>query len=498
MGGSTIRDGGGWLGSIPPTIPPAWQTIPPFFQRAPGAGELTGDGLPTTTPGTFTGSGNVGDLGPITFELRHWLARGVLGRPDGADGFREAIFWLLVGFGLLAVLALAAQRTAFPGQLFDLPSRIALWRKSLDRFSLLGRLIALALLLTMLEWTIAQSVEYLQAARNPTAGDPLAGIRTALLPSGAADRAREWGATAALIPFGAILSLSAYGLLGLVMAIRIFQAGSDVVIQRSLDEGDAALPPLANLAWAGLGLVVASHIAAGERPMAVPMKNCLPMYWLALPILTWIADAALLAWVAIEIRNASVAAPDTAPMDVPGLARALPAAMLVCLLALPGRYLAMTVWMMPGWMTVKVGTDADLLTWVFRAQGVGWALGGALLGAFVWTDGRARSAIRNAHRTLKARGGHVVGLMVETSLLAGLGAWATYRILLNLPMQSWTLNAADAYASYVALGIGAVGLAAMVENARLALPVAPRLVRPAGTEAAGRPGAEAETAGSRA
>jgi hypothetical protein len=148
----------------------------------------------------------------------------------------------------------------------------------------------------------------------------------------------------------------------------------------------------------------------------------------------------------------------------------LPGAVLACLLALPGRYLATAVWLV--WFDLSAG-EAQL-RWLL-SRGLVEVQAAALpavglAGAVAWSRGSMASAVRGYLRLLSAEGGHLVGLLTLAGLAAGGGATLAYLVVLSLPVSSWVLSAADGYAHYATLPVGLVTVAALVELGERALP----------------------------
>ena len=85
-------------------------------------------------------------------------------------------------------------------------------------------------------------------------------------------------------------------------------------------------------------------------------------------------------------------------------------------------------------------------------------------------------------RMLRDEGGHLVGFLVGTGLMAAGLASGAYLLVLALPTQTWVLAAADSYAHFATLPVGILTLAGLVELGEHSLPRAATAAAPANVE----------------
>jgi hypothetical protein len=230
------------------------------------------------------------------------------------------------------------------------------------------------------------------------------------------------------------------------------------------------------ICWGGIALyAVYRTIGLLYGSFDIPLGNCLGAEMIV-PVLMLITDGTMLAWVAVELRNASMGdTTENESLDLDGVVGLMPGASLVCLLMMPSRYIATAVTLalpyLPNW-----GMLNDYVRWQ-----LGWGVidlqGAAILvigmaGGLAWSRGTLGSVIVAYWRLLRAEGGHLVGLLIGGGVLASSLATGAYLLVLSMPTQTWVLAAADAYAHYMTLPVGLVMFGGLVELGERALPEA--------------------------
>jgi hypothetical protein len=207
-----------------------------------------------------------------------------------------------------------------------------------------------------------------------------------------------------------------------------------------------------------------------------------------IPLLMVVSDGVMLAWILVELRSVSLGDAGSDGFDPVAAVTLVPGAVLACLLAMPGRYLATAILLARYFMPATVGTTVlgSFLRWQL-SWGLADVQGAALLtlglaGAVAWSRGSATTAVQGYHRLLATTGGHLVALVALAGLAAGGGAALAYLMVLSLPASPWVLAAADGYAHYATLPVGLLFLAALVELGARTLPTA-RLAGPAAESA---------------
>jgi hypothetical protein len=210
----------------------------------------------------------------------------------------------------------------------------------------------------------------------------------------------------------------------------------------------------------------------------LPLGGCLLVEALVVPLVMVLLDGALLAWVLVELRNASIGDTGNDTLDAEQALALLPGTALACLAALPARYLATAVLLVA--FSLPNTVDATILGRYVRWQ-LNWGLadvqGAALVlaglaGAVAWTRGTVAGALGGYRRMVAAEGGHLAAVLVLAGLASGTLSAVAYLLVLSLPAQTWVLAAADGYAHYASLPVGLIALAALVELGERSLPTA--------------------------
>jgi hypothetical protein len=212
----------------------------------------------------------------------------------------------------------------------------------------------------------------------------------------------------------------------------------------------------------------------------LPMGGCIVVEAAVVPALMVLADAVLVAWVLVELRNAGLGDQEVDSLDVVGVTLVIPAAALGCLLAFPARYVATAVGLVANYHLPPYLMTLTPVTSYLRWQS-GWGLVDfqaaavmtvGVLGAVAWSRGTAGDALKGYFRLLAAEGGHLVAALALAGVAAGAVSALAYMLVLSLPYSIWALAAADSYAHYGTLPVGLLLLAALVELGERSLPMA--------------------------
>jgi hypothetical protein len=408
--------------------------------------------------------------GVIVFEtaLRRWYAGLTLSTPANPSGL--AWLWaILLGLGALILLVTVTQG---PGrmlrQLFDIPGHLRLFSAAMARIRRSGRLLAVVVGLTVVTWTFNQALTY----TDPQGRDNLTALTRGrqLVPM-----ALEQGILAGATPLRDIIGLGNMIPLLIASAVLVFQFSTDRwgSVTRVISPRASRDAAWGTLAWGATALyAVYRAIGVIYGTTDQPLTGCFGFEVAIVPLLMPIADGMLLAWVAVELRNAGLPDSDeTEALDVAGAVALMPAAVLVCLLMMPGRYAA---------------TAAGLVFQYFPSlPGVIWLLGWGVIdlqaaaivalgmvGALAWCRGTIGSVLRGYGRLLRNEGGHLIGFLIGAAILASGLASAAYLLVLSLPIQTWVLGAADSYAHYATLPVGLLTMAGLIELGERSLPMA--------------------------
>jgi hypothetical protein len=391
--------------------------------------------------------------------------------------------WLL---GTAALLILAASVQG-PGralrQVFDLGGLVRLVSAAFDRLRRAGRMVAVTIGATVFGWTVSQTLRFNDAQGR----DDLLLLTKA---RSLGELALEQGVLAGLTPLRDLLGLGDNVLLLLLVTAVLFRALTER-LDRPLAGAAAGggghrrgSPRGGNLIWGATALYLMYRLATRIAGTAdLPATFCLFIEAPVVPLLMVLSDAVLLAWILVELRSVSLGDVGSDALEPLAAVDLVPGAMLACLLAMPGRYLATAILLCHFFLpdTIAATPLGALLRWQL-SWGLADIQGAALValglaGALAWSRGTAAGAVRGYVRLLAAEGGHLVALLVLASLAAGTGAALAYLLVLALPASTWVLGAADSYAHYATLPVGLVLLAALVELGERALPAA-TLARP--------------------
>jgi hypothetical protein len=385
-------------------------------------------------------------------------------RPNGL------IAWL-IGFAMLALLAVIAQgpRRSL-GQFFDLSGNLRLVSRAIQRVRLSARLVPALLGATVIVWSVWQLSYYSRTERL----DDLILLRKT---RSTTELALDQGSLAALTPWRDLAALADNMVLLLAAAVITFKRAAERWGEaRPLSDPARPVSSWATVGWFFAWLYVL-YLMGGVlgRTNGLPPGGCIIVEAALVPFIMVLTDALLLAWVVVEVRNASLALGDSSGIDVQGTLELLPGAVLVCLTALPGRYATAAAWLLFGHIPVFVaqsGLSVFLQGWgVVVLQAVALLFFG-LAGGLAWGRGSWKATLKGYGRLLRAEGGRVLAIAVATGILCGLCSAAAYVLLFSLPASTWLLAAADSYAHYATLPIALVALACLIDLGERSLPVA--------------------------
>ncbi len=233
-------------------------------------------------------------------------------------------------------------------------------------------------------------------------------------------------------------------------------------------------------------------VARVSGSVDLPLGGCLVVEALVVPLMMSVCDGFLLAWVLTELRNARFDQVGEDRFHPAQTLELMPAVVLVCVLALPARYVATLVFLTLQHLPTSVG--ATSLGRYIRWQ-LGWGLvdlqSASLVflgsvGAVAWSRGAIGDLFRGYSRLLRHHGGHLIATLAMAGAATGLLAGLIYPLVFLLPPAGWVLPAADSYSHYLTLPVGLWTLAALIQLAERSLPVAD----PARSVADGQSGAE--------
>ncbi len=427
------------------------------------------------TPGGTAPTAPVTGGSTLMLSLRRWYASLTLSTPDSVSG--PAWLWPVV-LGLAGVLILAMvhqgpRRTI--GQLLDVKGVTRLFSAAMGRLKRSGRLIAVVAGVSVVSWTVSQSFSYVE----PQGRDDLL-----LLMKGRhlVSVAVEEGVLAGASPLRDIVGLGNMIPLLIASAVLVFQFSSDRwgSVDRVISPRATRLAAWGTVGWGATALYAAYRtIGLFYGATDLPMGNCMGVEVFVVPLLMPLADGLLLAWVAVELRNAGLGdTTENESLDVDGTVSLLPASALACLLLMPGRYVATTVAL--AFPYLPTSWDGQWVATYIRWQ-LGWGVvdlqGAAILaigvvGALAWSRGTIGSLFSGYRRLLRAEGGHLLGFLIVGGTMAGTLTTAAYLTLLAMPTQTWVLAAADSYAHYATLPVGLLMMAGLVELGERSLPAA--------------------------
>ncbi len=435
---------------------------------------VSGSGSATTaTPTPATGAGSL-----LVLSFRRWCGSLTLSPPEPSTSPLTSALWLwLLGLaGLFVIVVLVQGPGRALGQLFDMPGHARLLGSAIDRVKRSGRLIAVVVGASVIGWTTTQTLNYAVATGRD---DELLLIKGQRL----TDVALNQGYLAALTPLR--------DLVGLGLLIPLLMVASMVLFQYSTDRWKPGLAPMSirrrasrwsTIGW-GFAVIYALYRFVGliGGSGEFPLGGCFFPEALLVPILMAMADGVMVAWVLIELRNASLGESAADSLDPPGIAIVIPAAVVASVLVFPSYYLGTGLWMLVKYEHLPTYFLSDPRVTSFLRWELGWgqvilqAVALSMVGMFgavPWSRGTAGSALLGYFRLLKAEGGHLVVAVAAAGAAGGALSALAYLAVLSLPVSTWGLNAADSYAHYGTIPVGLLLAAALIDLGERSLPLA--------------------------
>jgi hypothetical protein len=431
----------------------------------------------TGTSGTASTSTS-SNLGLLA--LRRWFTSQTLSSPSDVPGL-HGIWAGAAGLLALLVVALIVQGPIRAlGQIVDLPGHLRLLTLSLGRLKRSGRVVAVTIGMTVIVWTAGQSLTYSRAIGRE---DLILIMKGRSLTEVTLDQA----SMAALTPLRDVLGMGSNLLLLSIAALVVFRLGVDRWANPNpfTRDGDDRLG-WANPIWmcASIYLIyrfasLAALSSEREDIRDYPWAGCLMIEPVIIPLLMAVCDGFLLAWILVELRNASLGFAGNEVFEPKQAIGLMPAAVLACVAALPARYIAPGVWLASWRLPTSLAPNSPIanymrwqLTWGLADLQGAALLGVGLIGAVAWSGGTILSAISGFGRLLRAEAGRLLVVLVAAGAASAAGSAFAYFIVLSLPAQPWVLAAADSYAHYATLPVGLLTLAALVELGARSLPEA--------------------------
>jgi len=417
---------------------------------------------------------------PALLALRRWCSSLTLSSPEAVPNRFGLGAWLLglVGLMILAMVFQGPIQTL--RQFLDLRGHYRLFSASLRRLQGATRVLAVTIGMTVLAWTASQ-MRMFSAAQGRD--DLLLLLKSRSL----RELAVEQGILAALVPHRDVFGFGDNLPFLILATVLLFHATAD-------RWGQPYLPPSLNrprpspwniVAWVAGVLYLLYRLACLATGMGdLPIGGCLIVEVLVVPALMVVADATLLAWILLELRNSGLGDRGDDKFDTEQVVKLLPGSILACLLALPARYVVTCVLLI--WLTLPSTAETTVVGGYVRWQlsrGLADLQGAALAtvglaGAVAWSRGSWQALIRGYLRLLAKEGGYLAATLVWCGLATGLLSSFAYLLVLSLPTQTWVLAAADSYSHYATLPVGLLCLATFVELGERSLPVAKLAAEP--------------------
>lgn len=411
------------------------------------------------------------DAMPI-LALRRWYESLSLSSPRLAPSWVPLWVWL---GGLAAALVLAMAHQG-PGkalrQFFDLRGHARVIMAALVRLRNAGRMVAILCGAVVLAWTAGQFAHFNDPAR-------LIDLQLFASSKSLPELAAEQGVLAGMVPLRDLVGLGDLILLLIAATILVFKLSADRWggMDNPYVDLENPLPRWTTPCWVVGWTYVMYRLASLIVPntFGLPLSMGLFPEVLIVPLIMAFADGLLLAWVLVELRNATLLFAEEDRLNVREVVAVWPAAVLACAAIVPARYVATGAWL----FTVDLPGLAGMARGVLSVLILGWGLvylqGAAILfagmaGAAAWCGGSSRACL-SAYRNLqRAEGGRIVAILALMGLTACVPVGLAYLLVLSLPRQPWVLAAADSYAHYATLPIGLICLSALVELGLRALP----------------------------
>ena len=222
--------------------------------------------------------------------------------------------------------------------------------------------------------------------------------------------------------------------------------------------------------WVGLIILAAYRVLVFVvDPTHAPLADCMYINAVAMPVLMLAADGILLSWVLAEFGRGLLSHFDWQADDTLAFVRNIPAAMLICALANPGRYVLLAC-------AIGEGQFSGLGTWPASRWGpILWGCSIAQVVGLAWfafpgivvvsRRGGLKGKFLAYVTLLRRAGGQIVGLTMFGVLLNFLVQWPVYWIFGMMQRETWSLLGAASYGHYASLLVGIVLLAGISQLA---------------------------------
>jgi hypothetical protein len=281
------------------------------------------------------------------------------------------------------------------------------------------------------------------------------------------------GLTAAIVPLRDLVGLGDLMPLLLGACVLLFARTAELAQHlrfKTRAAENARLKRRIGTIWVGL-IILAAYRALVflVSPGNAPLADCMFINVVAMPVLTLVADGVLLSWLLTEFGRGLVNRLDWEPDDSVAFVRNVPAGMLVCALANPGRYVlvacaiaesqfnASSTWPASRWAPILWGCT------IAQVCGLAWFAFPAVVA--VSRRGRLPDAFRSYVMLLRRAGGQVVGLTALAILLNLLALLPFYWIFGTMQRETWSLLGAASYGHYTTLIVGIILLAGTTQLA---------------------------------
>jgi hypothetical protein len=422
--------------------------------------------------------------------LKRWCSSLTLSSPQTTPSL-YGLWAFLAALAVLLSLAIFCQGPARAiKQLFDLPRHVNLIRRCTQRVWRAGRLVAAAIGFTVLAWTAGQALTFAQDSGKTD-------LQLLTKTRSLGEIAIEHGIFAGVTPLRDLAGLGDNLALLIVAATLVFRVSFEPSSTRfGVTPADTTVrepsTTWTTLIWGSMSLYAIYRVVCKTvGSIDLPLGGCLVVEVALVPLLMLVCDGALLAWILSELRNAGIEQRGEDRLNARQAIALLPGAAFACVLAMPGRYVATTVWL--SHLHLPTSISATGVGRYIRWQ-LGWGLTDfqaaaivfiGMAGSVAWSQGTLKDALRGYLRLLRAQGGHLIVAIAMAAVASFMLTAAAYAIVLLLPVQTWVLAAADSYAHFVSLPVGLWLLAAFVDLAERSLPLA-SIARPSTHESTKR------------
>jgi hypothetical protein len=400
--------------------------------------------------------------------LARRLLRGGLGTAPGSSG--DLLLLVLGWLGVLAVVTalLQGDRKKWLRGLVDIRGHFEQLGAGLEILRRNKRPLWVILAAAVMGWT-GWSLGVWQDAASK---DELEGM-LAVHENSATALAASHGLAAAIVPLRDFVGLGDLMPLVLGACVLLFARTAELaqhLRNRMRTIENTRLKRRIGTIWIGL-IVLAAYrgLIFLVSPGNAPMADCMFINAVAMPLLTLVADGLLLSWVLTEFGRGLLNHFDWEPSDSVAFVRSIPAAMLACGLANPGRYVllacaiaeaqfnASSTWPAARWEPILWGCT------IGQVAGLTWFAFPAVIA--VCRRGRLLDTFHSYVTLLRRAGGQVVGLTALAILLNLLALLPFYWIFGTMQRETWSLLGAASYGHYTTLIVGIILLAGTTQLA---------------------------------